>query len=316
MNKSNLDSRVARHSYQLFTAYRTMFTMLRLTLSNLTHLRTNVLHYSTSWSSNKLVEYTSTVCGQSTKSLATFCSPRNEFIHRPTHILQLKSQQCLLNVYNYSIIYRSFSKGKSKKGGSKVEKPRAPLTDVEMTPIIDVTVIRAQVADVVNQLRNDFNTTLNLRSGIGLDVITVDIDGEKFPLRELATITRSTNNIVRLDFSSVPEATKPAFNAIIDSGMNVNPQQEATMIYLTVPKITREHRERLAKNAKNSVTLAKGKLSKILSTCNRIINDKKNEQGVSSELANRTADNLKYIVALASEECDKMLEAKMRELLE
>lgn len=195
-------------------------------------------------------------------------------------------------------------------------KPRAPLEDNEMLPIIDVVVIRAQIAEVIDQLRDEFNTTVSLRSGVGLEEIKVEVDGESFPLRELAPITRSGNNVIRLDFSSIPGATKSAFEAIVNSGMNVSPQQEGTMIYLTLPKITREHRENLAKNAKTCVNLAKGKLTKIQGACNRLISEKKQEQGVQVDLAVKTAENIKYIIALANEELDRLLEAKTKELLD
>lgn len=236
------------------------------------------------------------------------------------HLSRVASYSHRVSLQQASILNQlacSYSKSKStKKGASRVAKPRAPLTDLEMLPIIDVTAVRSQIDSIIDQLKQDFIKSLNIRSGIGIDQITVDIEGAQFPMREVASITRSGSNIIRLDFSAVPEATKPAYNAIVDSGMNVNPQMESTLIYLTLPKITREHRERLAKGAKNLVTLSKGKLTKLQSASIAMINDKRQESGVSEELVFKTAENIRYIIALAIEECDRLLEAKTKELLE
>lgn len=53
-----------------------------------------------------------------------------------------------------------------------------------------------------------------------------------------------------IDLISSPDSVKPVHDAILKSNMNVNPQLDKTTIYLPIAKVTREHRENMAKSAK------------------------------------------------------------------
>ena len=46
------------------------------------------------------------------------------------------------------------------------------------------------------------------------------------------------------------------------SGLNLNPQQDGTRIYVPIPKVTREHREKLGKAAKQKCNETKDLLRK------------------------------------------------------
>ena len=49
------------------------------------------------------------------------------------------------------------------------------------------------------------------------------------------------------------------------SGLNLNPQQDGTRIYVPIPKVTREHREKLSKGAKQKCNETKEQLRKLQS---------------------------------------------------
>ena len=49
------------------------------------------------------------------------------------------------------------------------------------------------------------------------------------------------------------------------SGLNLNPQQDGTRIYVPIPKVTREHREKLSKGSKQKCNETKEQLRKIQS---------------------------------------------------
>ena len=48
-----------------------------------------------------------------------------------------------------------------------------------------------------------------------------------------------------------------------NSGLNLNPQQDGTRIYVPIPKVTREHREKMSKGAKERCNETKEQLKKI-----------------------------------------------------
>ena len=185
-----------------------------------------------------------------------------------------------------------------------------------MEAVIDVHEMKDEFAAVVDGLREAYIKTLSVRAGTGIEDLEVEFDGQQHALKELATITRKpAANVLVLNMASLPDAIKPVVNAINESGMNVNPQQEGTIIYLQLPRVTREHRETLAKNAKILFNKAKEQLAKSMSTYVRQANDAKLIGGVSAELIHDTIENIRYLEQKAVAECENHLAIKTKELL-
>ena len=114
--------------------------------------------------------------------------------------------------------------------------------------------------------------------------------------------------------TSTPEAIKSVLEAISASGMNINPQQEATMIYLPIPKVTREHREILAKNAKVLLNNAKDELNHAYASFSNYAKKQK-KAGISEELIFNTCENLKVLIDKKVAECEAICNTKVNELL-
>lgn len=210
----------------------------------------------------------------------------------------------------------NIKKEKSKKGG----KPKVKLSDEELNQVIDVEELRIRVKGVVDSLRNDLIKTLNIRAGVGVEDLEVEFDKEKYPLKELASISRKGSHLMVLNMTSLPDAIKPVMDAITSSGMNVNPQQEATVIYLQLPKITREHRESLAKSAKVLFQKSKEELQKIQNSYVREVKMKSDLKGssgtsISADLAFAATENIRFLTEAAISECNSLMEAKIKELL-
>lgn len=64
----------------------------------------------------------------------------------------------------------------------------------------------------------------------------VNVDGEEHTLQELAQISRKDPKTVVINMSVFPQAIPAAVKALSDSGMNLNPQQEGTTLYIPIPK--------------------------------------------------------------------------------
>jgi len=112
----------------------------------------------------------------------------------------------------------------------------------------------------------------------------------------------------------MPDALKPVLTAINNSGMNLSPQQEGTIIYLPIPKVTREHREGLAKNARTLCQKAKEELKDIHSSFSNYV--KKLKKGhISEETIFNVNENLKYLIDSKIAECDDLLDQKIKDLL-
>ena len=78
-------------------------------------------------------------------------------------------------------------------------------------------------------------------------------------LSHIAQISQKPQ-MVLIDCSIKPELVGDVMNAIEKSGMNVNPQQDGTSIFVPLPKVTKERREAMAKAAKQHAEKVKEKI--------------------------------------------------------
>jgi ribosome recycling factor len=144
--------------------------------------------------------------------------------------------------------------------------------------------------------------------------LVVDMNGQKHSLNELAQINRKSPQLVVINMASTPEAIKPVLTALAESGMNLSPQQEGTVLYVPIPKVTREHREGLATNARTMCQKAKDELKAIHSSFAAYVKRQKKAQ-VSEELIFNVNQNLKHMIDDRLQECDHILDQKLKELL-
>ena len=110
-------------------------------------------------------------------------------------------------------------------------------------------------------------------------------------MNEIASLSKKDPKKVIIDASAFPQAATNIMTAIRDSGMNLNPQQEGLTIYVPIPKVTKEFREKLAAGAKKKLTESKDSFRKVQ---NKYI--KQAENGLQS----RSSKNGKTAVHLCS----------------
>ena len=114
-----------------------------------------------------------------------------------------------------------------------------------------------------------------------MDELEIDLEGDKFPLKEVASISKRDPKRVVIDSSTFPQATISIMQTLTASTLNLNPQQEGTRIYVALPKVTRETRESLAKSAKNKLNETKIELRNIQNEYMKKVDDKQNKGGSS-----------------------------------
>ena len=105
-----------------------------------------------------------------------------------------------------------------------------------------------------------FNTVVYFRSANALDELEVELEGDKFPLKEVASISKRDPKRLVIDASTFPQATASIVQTLRSTVLNLNPQQEGTRIYVAIPKVTRETRETLAKSARTKMNQTKNEL--------------------------------------------------------
>ncbi|GFS29618.1 ribosome-recycling factor, mitochondrial [Nephila pilipes] len=259
-----------------------------------------------------------------------FCKPR--LLTVLTKIMRIKSYQMIYPV-SYTVCDRSFHSislskdlkpftpitnlvqnyAKKTQGKKGAKQKLMQLSDEEMSEAIDIQEYRTQLNEIQEKLKKDYVENISLRSSASnIDSLLVKLGDEEYPLHELAQISKKGQNLIAINMSDFPEALKPAIQAIIDSGSGMNPQQEGTMIYLSIPKLTREHRENLAKNAKTVFMRAKEEIRDVQ---NYFMKDAKRKTDLSEDLIFSVSNHIKLLADQTSAELEKILKIKQKELL-
>ncbi|XP_034752643.1 ribosome-recycling factor, mitochondrial isoform X2 [Etheostoma cragini] len=146
-----------------------------------------------------------------------------------------------------------------------------------------------------------------------LDHIVVTTQDGKFPLNQLGQVSMKSPQLIMVNMSSFPEATAAATHALRQSSMNLNPEVDGMIIKVPVPKVTREHRENLAKLAKQFGNKAKDSLRKVRS--NAVTQVKKTKEGHSEDTIRLVEKQIQQMADNIAEDIDKQLAAKTKELL-
>ncbi|CAD5207617.1 unnamed protein product [Bursaphelenchus okinawaensis] len=112
--------------------------------------------------------------------------------------------------------------------------------------------MRSLEARLEDELQRHFSTKVDLRQYEDLRVPISGTD-EVHRLGNLGRVTMKNPQMIMINFADKPTAIKDAKVALQKSALNVNPQHEGIMLYIPVPRMTKERREQLAKDARTLV---------------------------------------------------------------
>ncbi|XP_069745269.1 ribosome-recycling factor, mitochondrial isoform X2 [Narcine bancroftii] len=146
-----------------------------------------------------------------------------------------------------------------------------------------------------------------------LDHITVTTSNGKFPLNHLGQVSMKSPQLILVNMTSFPEATVAVTEAIRESGMNLNPEVDGILIRVPIPKVTREHRENLAKLAKQITNKRKESLRKLRT--NAIAQVRKSKDSVSEDTIRLLEKQIQQMMEDITADMDKHLLSKTKELL-
>ena len=148
-----------------------------------------------------------------------------------------------------------------------------------------------------------------------LDNIKVEYYGTQVPLKQLATIAvpePTTLMIQAYDKNSVPEIER----AINKSDLGLPPKVDAGVIRLNLPKLTEERRKELVKVVKKEAEEGKISLRNIRREAMEKLKAAKTKKEMSEDLEKMKEEEIAKLIAKYSEEIDKILKAKEKEIME
>jgi len=130
----------------------------------------------------------------------------------------------------------------------------------------------------------------------------------------LFQVVQKNPQLMLINMTATPQYITQVKAAIVNSGMNVNIQQDGTSLFVPIPRVTREHREGLAKNAKILCDKTKEKLRNIQNNFTRDL--KKSKDAYSQDLIHNLHETILTTTKVFMDKSEEIMKAKQKELLD
>ncbi|KAG7322963.1 hypothetical protein KOW79_014309 [Hemibagrus wyckioides] len=241
------------------------------------------------------------------------CSIRRPVVSSAARMPPLTQHLCPHVVVSTPGYARHYATKKSK-AKAKSQTAKVSINAALVEEIISLDEVKEDMAAALTTLKDDFSRNLSIRTSPGaLDHITVSTKDGKFPLNQLGQISMKSPQLIIVNMASYPEATAAATRALQESSMKLNPEVEGTIIRVPIPKVTREHRENLAKLAKQFSNKAKESVRRVRS--NALAQVKRSKEGVSEDTIRLVEKQVQQMADAFAADIDKQLASKTKELL-
>ena len=199
--------------------------------------------------------------------------------------------------------------------GKKLTRPKVTLHMDELMTVIPYDYYTERAENISTDFRERLEKSLTIRATTSaIETLKIPLEGlnEPLELRDIAQVSMKGHNLIVINLSSMPEALKATKSALIEQG-NFNPQVEVNTIYLPVPRVTREHREKLVLVARQAATSAKDQLRQLYSEF--ASKAKRPRSGISSDLIHNTVEHLYHDLQARLLKIDELLRIKTDQLL-
>ncbi|KAF7418545.1 hypothetical protein HZH68_001198 [Vespula germanica] len=206
------------------------------------------------------------------------------------------------------VLAKSKDRGKDKK--KLTHKKNIDLR--EMEDVINVEKLTSQLEKTMDRLKENYIKNVSLRSAAGaIEELPVTLDGTQYLLQELVQITR-TSKLVTLNASAFPQYIPNIIQVLSKNQMNLNPQQDGTVIYIPIPKVTKEYRENLSKSAKSFFIKCRDDIKDIRT---QYVKKVKNVDKLPQDVSLRVQGYIEVFTNQYIEKAEKILETKQKELM-
>lgn len=199
-----------------------------------------------------------------------------------------------------------------------VPRPKRPVDKDDLSQVLAYDAYLSSLNSTLNEFKDLLDRSLVLKaSTAALETLPIKMENldEPLELRDLAQISIKGSNLIVINLSSAPDAIKPTLEALRQME-SMNPQVEVNNIYLPVPRITREHRERVAADARRAGQKSKDKLKEIFNSYSGKAKNSENKKGVSQDLIRDAIETIKYDMEKCRIELENVLEVRLQQLLQ
>ena len=147
-----------------------------------------------------------------------------------------------------------------------------------------------------------------------LDLIKVDVYGQKMPINQLATITAPEARIINIQVWDINNVTL-IDSSIKKSDLGLNPQIDGTIIRLPIPDLSEERRNELKKLIKSMGEQCKVSIRNIRREANDTLKKILKEKKISEDEEKKEEKNIQVITDESIKKIDEKILNKEKEIM-
>ena len=147
-----------------------------------------------------------------------------------------------------------------------------------------------------------------------LDIIKVDVYGQKMPISQLGTITIPEPRILNIQVWDQNNVTL-VDSSIRKSEMGLNPQIDGQLIRIPIPNLNEERRNELKKMIKTMAEKSKVSIRNIRREANDILKILQKEKKISEDEKNKYEKEIQVITDQEVKKIDEKISQKEKEIM-
>ena len=147
-----------------------------------------------------------------------------------------------------------------------------------------------------------------------LDIIKVDVYGQKMPISQLGTITTPEPRILNIQVWDQNNVTL-IDSSIRKSEMGLNPQIDGQLIRIPIPNLNEERRNELKKMLKTMAEKSKVSIRNIRRDANDILKVLQKEKKISEDEKNKYEKEIQIITDPEVKKIDEKVSQKEKEIM-
>ena len=147
-----------------------------------------------------------------------------------------------------------------------------------------------------------------------LDIIKVDVYGQKMPISQLGTITTPEPRILNIQVWDQNNVTL-VDSSIRKSEMGLNPQVDGQLIRIPIPNLNEERRNELKKMIKTMAEKSKVSIRNIRREANDILKILQKEKKISEDEKNKYEKEIQVITDQEVKKIDEKISQKEKEIM-
>lgn len=231
------------------------------------------------------------------------------------HLTRLSSLVGIINPSSITwSVYRCYAKKVKNKSKKDKGKPKIDVNLEEVEEVVNLPEMKKEMANILEQLKSDYIHQLSLRISTNtFQTIPVETADGKFPLNQLGQVIQKNPSLIIINLAMSPQYLTAVKDALSNSGIGINPQIDSTSIFLPIPKVTKEQREKLSKSAKILCDKSKQKMRDVNNKYSKKLKSAKQDH--SEDLIHSIHELLLSLMHENMVTADEMMKKKQQDLL-